>query len=147
MNIHTKYSGELIIEESEIIKFPQGIPSFEEEKLFVLLPFSDAPGPFYILQSIETPALAFVLMNPFQFFPDYAAKLSDQTVEAMEIAEETDVSLFVILTLKDTWEESSANLRGPIVMNHVKKLGKQIILNETEYTTRHALPVLVKEGK
>lgn len=147
MKIQTKYSGEIEVQDTEVILFKQGIPSFEEEKSFVLLPFSETPGPFYILQSTETEALAFVIMNPFQFFPDYTAKLSDQTIEALEIEEETDVSLFVMLTLKDTWEASSANLRGPIVLNHVKKLGRQIVLNETEYSTRHTLPVPVKEGK
>lgn len=147
MKIQTKYSGELEINEANITTFQQGIPSFDEEKSFILLPFSETPSDFYILQSITTPGLAFVVMNPFGFFPDYTAKLSDQTTELLEIEEETDVSLFVMLTLKDTWEASSANLRGPIVINHVKKLGRQIVLNDSEYSTRHALPVPVKEGK
>lgn len=147
MKMHTKYSGELEINEAEIIRFSQGIPSFDEEQSFVLLPFSDNPGAFYILQSSQTPGLAFIVMDPFQFFPDYTAKLSDQTMETLDIEAESDVTLLVMLTLKDTWETSSANLRGPVVINHKKQLGKQIILNDSDYHTRHALAVPVKEVK
>ncbi|PYZ92787.1 flagellar assembly protein FliW [Salipaludibacillus keqinensis] len=147
MNIETKYSGETDINESNIIQFEQGLPSFEEETSFVLLPFSEEPSPFFILQSTNTPGLALVVMTPFTFFPDYQAKLSDQTVEALDIEDEQEVALFVVLTLKDALEESTANLRGPIVMNRAKKKGKQIVLNESSYHTKHSLEPVTASGK
>ncbi|WP_416147309.1 flagellar assembly protein FliW [Salipaludibacillus sp. HK11] len=148
MNIQTKYSGEIKINEENMIQFAQGLPSFEEEKSFILLPFSEEPSPFYILQSTTTPALGLVVMTPFSFFPDYQAKLSDQTLEALEIENEEDVAIFVVLTLRDSLEESTANLRGPIVINSTRKKGKQIGLSESSYHTKHALqPVTDSEKK
>ncbi|UCZ52692.1 flagellar assembly protein FliW [Bacillus shivajii] len=147
MKIETKYAGEVEINEQNILKFEQGIPSFEEEKQFVLLPFNDQPSPFYILQSTNTTGLAFVVMTPFSFFPDYEAKLSDSTIEQLGIEEDKDVAIFVILTLRETLEESTANLRGPIVINSAKQKGKQIVLNDTDYETKHALKVPAASGQ
>lgn len=147
MNIETKYSGETEINEGNIIQFDQGLPSFEEERSFILLPFSEESSPFYILQSTTTPGLALVIMTPFSFFSDYEVKLSDQTLEALEIENEQEVALFVVLTLKDTLDESTANLRGPIVLNTTKKKGKQIVLNESNYHTKHALKPLTASAK
>lgn len=147
MNIETKYSGETDINEDNIIQFDQGLPSFEEERSFILLPFSEEPSPFYILQSTTTPGLALVIMTPFSFFPDYEAKLSDQTLEALEIENEQDVALFVVLTLRDTLESSTANLRGPVILNTTSKKGKQIVLNETSYHTKHTLKPLTASAK
>lgn len=146
MLIETKYSGELEIDENSIVTFEQGIPSFETETRFILLPFSSEPSPFYVLQSVETPGLALVVMTPFSFFPDYEVKLSDQTLEDLQIEDEKDVALLVVLTLKDTLETSTANLRGPVVINSKKQLGKQIALSQPDLHTRHALkPVTAKK--
>ncbi|PRO65661.1 flagellar assembly protein FliW [Alkalicoccus urumqiensis] len=145
MRIETKYSGTVEINEEHVTRFPAGIPSFEEEKEFILLPFGEGPSPFYILQSIQTAGLAFIVMEPFATFPDYEVALSDQTLEMLEIEAETDVSLFVILTLKDSFETSTANLRGPVVINHVKHLGRQVALQQ--YETRTPIPVTAKEER
>jgi flagellar assembly factor FliW len=147
LNIETKYSGETDINEHNIIQFEQGLPSFEEKRSFILLPFSEDPSPLYILQSTTTPGLALVIMTPFSFFPDYEAKLSDQTLEALEIQDENDVALFVVLTLRDTLDESTANLRGPIVLNTTQKTGKQIVLNDSSYHTKHRLKTPIASAK
>ncbi|MBB5173759.1 flagellar assembly protein FliW [Texcoconibacillus texcoconensis] len=139
MNIETKYNGQVTINESQIIQFPQGLPSFEEEKQFVLLSLKGEEGPFFALQSVNTPNLAFVVINPFSFFPNYEAKLTDATVEQLEIESGEDVALFVILTVKDPFEETTANLRGPIVINRKNQQAKQIALTESDYHTRHQI--------
>ncbi|MBU8881184.1 flagellar assembly protein FliW [Bacillus sp. FJAT-29790] len=138
MKIQTKYHGEVQIEESKIIHFHQGIPSFLEEQQFYILPFADE-GPFLIMQSVQTPALAFVIVSPFDFFKDYTAKLSDQVIETLQIENQEDIALFVILTVQEPFQKTTANLQGPIVINDAKKLGKQVILSDSSYKTKHLL--------
>lgn len=147
MKINTKYLGEVEINEEKIIHFDSGIPSFLDEKKFIFLPFGEGT-PFFILQSIVTPELGFVVVSPFQFFQDYQAKLSDATIEALQIENETDVALFVILTVQDPFSNTTANLQGPVVINSKKQKGKQIALNNPDYGTKHLLmPQTVgKEG-
>lgn len=147
MKIETKYLGEVEINEAKIIDFESGIPSFLDEKKFILLPF-DETTPFYILQSVKTPQLGFVVVSPFQFFPDYQAKLSDATIAALKIEAETDVALFLILTVQEPFTLTTGNLQGPIAINSMKQKGKQIALNDPSYGTKHFLmpqPV-AKEG-
>lgn len=149
MNILTKYHGEIQIDEAEIIHFPHGIPSFLDEKQFYILPFSD-DDLFYILQSVQTAGLAFIIVSPFEFFSDYVVKLSDQVIEALKIEKQEDLAIFSILTIREPFSNSTANLQGPIVINTVSKLGKQAILSDSPYQTKHLLTdkkaLTVKEG-
>ena len=147
MKIATKYLGEVEISEDKIIDFEKGIPSFLDEKKFILLPFGQGT-PLYILQSTTTPELGFIVVSPFDFFPDYQVKLTDSTIEALHIENEEDVALFVILTVQDPFTETTANLQGPVVINSKKQKGKQIALNNANYGTKHRLmPQTVgKEG-
>lgn len=142
MKIQTKYHGEIEIEPSKIIHFEQGIPSFLEEKKFYILPFGE-DTPFFILQSIETPSLAFVIVSPFDFFSDYEVKLSKQAIDTLEIESQEDVTILVILTVKEPFQNTTANLQGPIVVNTKKQLGKQVILSDSPYQTKH--PLITKD--
>lgn len=148
MKIATKYHGEKVIKEKEVITFPQAIPGFPEEKEFVLLPL-DEESQFIVLQSIENQQLAFVLSNPFTFFKEYDFTLEDHIVELLELESEEDIQVFSILTVQDPFEKTTANLQAPVVINSKKKIAKQVILNDPNYHTKHPLfpknkPTLVK---
>lgn len=138
MKIETKYHGEIEIDSTKIINFEQGIPSFLEEKQFYILPFAEE-GPFLIMQSVQTPGLAFIVISPFDFFIKYEVKLSDQVIETLQIDNQEDIVIFTILTIEEPFKNTTANLQGPIVINNKKKLGKQVILADSPYKTKHLL--------
>ncbi|WP_172645521.1 flagellar assembly protein FliW [Domibacillus tundrae] len=138
MKIQTKYHGEKEIEQEDIITFSTGIPGFENEKKFVLLEFPDN-NVFYALQSVSTSDLSFVVTDPFSFFIDYNVKVDDATIDALAIEKEEDVTLLNILTVRDPFEETTANLQAPIVINKKTHSGRQVILTGTPYETRHNL--------
>ncbi|MFC0297751.1 flagellar assembly protein FliW [Geobacillus jurassicus] len=137
MNIDTKYHGTMAVNEQDIIRFPHGLPGFADEKRFVLLPLADTP--FVILQSVDTPALGFVLIEPFSYFPAYEFELDEATVEQLGIESERDVAVYVILTVAEPFHETTANLQAPVVINVRKRTGKQVILTNTPYKTKHRL--------
>lgn len=138
MNIQTKYFNEITIEEKNIIHFEHGIPGFLEEKQFVLLSLTE-DNVYYVLQSVQTSELAFVVTNPFLFFKEYDFNLDDATVEQLEIKDATDVAVYSILTLQDPFEKTTANLQAPIIINTKNNHAKQVILNDEKYTTKHPL--------
>ena len=138
MKIQTKYHGEKEIQQEEVLTFSNGIPGFEREKKFVLLTFPDN-NVFYVLQSVSTPDVSFVVTDPFSFFIDYHVKIDDATIEALSIKAEADVTLLTILTVRDPFEETTANLQAPIVINKKTHSGRQVILTGTPYETRHNL--------
>ncbi|ATH93434.1 flagellar assembly protein FliW [Bacillus glycinifermentans] len=138
MIIKTKYHGETQIQEEQIIMFANGLPGFSDEKKFVILPLSE-DSPFVVLQSAETAELAFIVASPFVFFKDYGFDLDETTVEFLEIEAAEDVEVMAILTIEEPFEKSTANLMAPIVVNRKKMLGKQVILHDSPYQTKHLI--------
>ena len=137
MKVETKYHGQCEIDKEDIFRFDQGIPGFLEEKEFVLLPLEETP--IVILQSVKTPELGFAMVNPFLYFPDYDFELDELSVEQLQLSSEKEVAVYVILTVADSFEHTTANLQAPVVLNSEKKLGKQVILTSTPYRTKHKL--------
>ena len=144
MNIQTKFLGEVEIQESEIYTFEAGLPGFAEYKQFTILGL-DADLPIALLQSVEEAAVAFVIALPFAFKSDYAFDLSEEDKEELQLEKVEDVLTYAIMSLKETFTESTLNLLAPIVLNTKNRKGKQIVLHDNEqYPLR--FPVGTLEG-
>ncbi|WNS75087.1 flagellar assembly protein FliW [Bacillus sp. DTU_2020_1000418_1_SI_GHA_SEK_038] len=146
MNIDTKYHDVIEISEEEIWHFEKGIPGFLSEKRFVILnlPENDV---FSIMQSVTTPNLAFVITNPFQFFQDYQFSIDDLSIKQLEIETDGDVLSYVILTVQEPFDQTTANLQAPLIFNKKNKYAKQLILSDSSYQTKHLLtPAYVSKG-
>lgn len=137
MEIQTKYHGKIHISSKDIVKFENGIPGFPRENEFYLLPIEDAE--FQILQSTNTANLAFVIVNPFNYFPQYDFTIEDSVVAQLGISHAEDVSVYTILTVKEPFENTTANLQAPIVINSKNQQAKQVVLNVDHYSTRHKI--------
>ncbi|WP_099354876.1 flagellar assembly protein FliW [Fredinandcohnia onubensis] len=138
MKIETKYHGEIHIEEKDIITFANGIPGFLVEKKFIFLPFGEDTG-ISIMQSVNNAKLAFVVTNPFLFLKEYDFTIDDQVVEQLQLESEKDVTVYVILTVQDPFEKTTANMQAPVIINSKKQLAKQVILTNTSYQTKHSI--------
>ncbi|MGM0829950.1 MAG: flagellar assembly protein FliW [Bacillota bacterium] len=138
MKIDTKYHGVIEVKSEDVLTFEHGIPGFGEEKQFVLLPLPENEW-FYILQSVKTPRLGFVVTDPFLFFKDYDFVLDQASVDILEHPAEKEVQVLSILTVRETLHESTANLQAPIIINLANRKGKQVILTNTDYQTKHLI--------
>lgn len=136
--IDTKYLGKIDVAINEVIRFSVGLPGFSEENEFILLELPGNPT-FQIMQSINTPTLAFILTNPYHFYQDYAFKLDEQTIEFLKVKDVKDVSVFTIVTLKSPFHSSTLNLQAPIIIHVAEKIGKQYILDQTSYQTKASI--------
>ncbi|WP_026672372.1 flagellar assembly protein FliW [Alkalihalobacterium bogoriense] len=146
MKINTKFLGEVEVDKQHIITFEKGLPAFEEEHEFIVLPFSE-DSKFLTLQSLHTVDCAFVIADPFSFYSDYKVQLSESTIEQLELESEGDAAIFVLLTVHAPFNETTANLQGPIVINLKQNKGKQIVLSDSDYTTKHLLFPLLTTAK
>lgn len=140
MKIQTKYLGEVEIDKSKILSFPQGLLGFVDSTEFVLLDIHEDRN-FRFLQDIHNSQISFLLVNPWDFYSDYDVELADEELKKINIDPkgENEIGIFTIVTLGKTFKESTANLLAPIVMNLSNQKGKQFILNESKYMTRHKL--------
>lgn len=145
MNIQTKFHGGQEINKDDIIQFPYGIPGFLEERVFFILPLEGTE--LFVLQSVKTTEVAFIVTDPFVLFPQYEFDLPEEALEKLEFQSDKDVATFAILTVRDPFEETTVNLQAPLVINQTKKIGKQIILNQTPYKTKHKIMTPQEQGE
>ena len=137
MKLHARSFGEIEINEEDILTFPEGIPGFEDLKKYIIINNPDEENPFDWLQSVDNGDLAFVIINPFFIKPDYDIVIPQSALEKLKIKDESDVVLYSIVVVPEKIEDMTVNLTGPIVINVREKLGKQIILDDKRYTTKH----------
>ena len=137
--ITTTRFGEIEEDESKIVHFAAGLPAFEDEHEFIIIPY-DEESPYVFLQSAVTPDLAFLMAIPFIFFPDYEFRLEDDVLESLALERQEDLLLYTLLTIpgKDI-REMTANLLAPIVINTRTNEGCQIVLAKSGYCTKHKL--------
>ena len=145
--VNTLRFGEIEVDEDKIVHFADGIPAFEEEHEFLIIPYEEE-SPYVFLQSMVTPELAFLMTMPFVFFPEYEFELDDANQEKLGLTRQEDMLVYMLLTIPDGQVESmTANLMAPIVMNQVTMQARQIVLDKSPYTTKHRLFPVKKEDK
>lgn len=136
IKVKTTRFGEVDIDDKDVITLPAGIIGFPELKQYVLLDH-DTDSPFKWLQSLEDGAIAFVMINPLLFKPDYLVEVNEGEVQDLQIDNEEDAVVSVIITMPSDPQKMTANLKAPVIFNLKNHRGRQIILNTSEYTTRH----------
>ena len=137
--IYTSRFGEIEVDEKKIVHFKDGIPAFEDEHEFVILPYEE-DSPYYFMQSLRSPDLAFLLTIPFLFFNDYTFELDDATVKELDIKASENVFYYTMITIPNgSIRYMTANLVAPIVLNGANMQAKQVVLEKSNYTTKHRL--------
>lgn len=146
MLLKTKNFGEINIEEDKILTFPEGIPGFEELTKYVIIQNPDESMPFQWLQSLENGELTFVIINPFIFKSDYDFQIPQYIVEKLDIKQPEDINVFNIVIIPEDIGKMTANLQAPIIINTKNNKGKQIILDNTNYQTKHYILEEIKKA-
>ena len=146
MKAETKYFGQIDYEPEEALSFPKGLFGFEDEKSFLLLPF-EGNGTLFSLQSLTTPQLAFVAMDPFSLDNGYAPVLQPEELEAIKADKSEELYYYTLCAVKDPVADSTVNLRCPIVINEETRQGMQVILEQGEYHMRHRLADFEQKGE
>ena len=137
MQVLTKPYGKIEVDERQKIFFPNGLLGFEKLKDFLLL--DAAQQPFYWLQSLDVPEIAFVMINPVIFRQNYNPEISVSELEEIDlkVAESDESLVFAIVTIPEEHSKMTANLQGPIIINREKKYGRQCISTNNDYKTQH----------
>ncbi len=134
----TKYFGQVDYEPSELIHFPKGLFGFEDEGEYLLIPFP-GEGTLFSLQSVKTPSLAFVAVDPFTLHSGYTPRLQPSELKELGVKESTDLYFYALCAVKTPPSVSTVNLRCPLAINGDTRKGMQVILEGKEYGMRHIL--------
>jgi flagellar assembly factor FliW len=149
VKVLTKAYGTVEVNECQKITFPSGLFGFESLKDYVLLDAEQQP--FYWLQSLDEKDIAFILIDPFIFRPDYEMDINNEELLPIGITESEKAVIFSIVTIPQDNGPMTANLQGPLVINRESRLGIQAILTDSRWKTKHdimaELASLKQEGR
>ncbi len=138
MNCQSSRFGPFEVKDETVLVFPSGILGFPDWSKYVLLDH-DTDAPFKWLQCTEEPTLAFVVLDPAFFKSDYQIQIPLDALIEIQKQDSDELSVVTILTIPSHDPGAiTANLRGPLVMNHRTRLCKQLVLSE-DLPTRYPL--------
>ena len=146
MKTRTKYFGEIEYTEDMLLTFEQGLYAFEDEHSFLLLPF-EGDGSLLCLQSLKTPELGFVVMDPFALDGSYAPVLQPEELEALQADTSEDLLYYTLCAVKTPVSRSTVNMRCPVAINPDRQLAMQVILEDNSYEMRKPLSDFEKKPK
>jgi flagellar assembly factor FliW len=134
--VETTRFGQIVVDEMQLVHLPDGLLGFEDLCDYCLLPHAPDSA-FHWLQSLTVPSIAFVVVNPFDFFPDYEFTIDDETTAVLHLHDVMDVAVLTLVTIRGA--EVTTNLVGPLVINTRKRCARQLVLSDSRYATRHSL--------
>ena len=114
-------------ENFEYIEFPDGMFGFEDSTRFLPMMIEEGSDAVLLLQNMENEELSFIVMNPFMLCEEYDPILSDEDYAKLGTRKQEELSFYVICVVKDSIEESTVNLKCPIVVNVVTRQARQVI--------------------
>ena len=136
MIIETSRFGPTEVDENRFIRFGLGVLGFPNEKDYALIQTAEGSG-FYWLQAVTRPDLAFVVCDPRLFVADYRVPVKLQELELIGLSDPENAQVFVIVN--KVADLLSGNFQGPLVVNVNNRLGRQLVLSDKRYSTRHPL--------
>lgn len=141
MIVNTSRFGQVQIDETLILNFPEGLLGFNDLRQFVLLddPTDDI---FAWLQSCESAQVAFPVLEPELFTEAYKVNLTRGDYEALKSTADSKLRYFSIVTIPDDPTQMTANLKAPVVINLATRTARQCVLQDNNLAIRE--PIFAK---
>ncbi len=144
-SVETKYFGMLSCAEESVFDFPQGLPAFEDEKVFVLITVPEA-APLVFLQSLTRANLCFVAVPVLAVDKSYQLAIAPEDLDYLGLATSrqpesgAEVMVLALVSLHDE-SLATANLMAPVALNWKTRRGLQAIRRDSLYSHQHPVTV------
>jgi flagellar assembly factor FliW len=138
MKLETTRFGSLDIDEQGIVTFTGPIIGFQEYRRFVVLPGPDGSD-LQWLQSTDSGDLAFIIMDPRTVVPEYAIKLGAHELAELAVDGVDKLEVYTLVVVPKDPTQIRTNLKAPVLINPVQRLGKQTILENSSYPVQFLL--------
>lgn len=141
MKADTRLFGEIDIEDEKIIKLENGMIGFPELCNFALIFDEEEKEKKHTvmwLQSMDEPQIAFPVMHPNDVKDDYNPTVNDDMLKPL--GELTDENTYILVTLsaRKNVEDTTINLKAPIIINTENRIGCQMIV-EDDYPVKYKI--------
>ncbi|MCE5236798.1 MAG: flagellar assembly protein FliW [Clostridiaceae bacterium] len=151
MLIETERFGIFELKDKKTLRFPNGIPGFEELRSFILLE-TEENKPLLWLQSIENKHIALPVVIPFELIGDYYVDVRENELSDLNLEAPDDLLILCVVVIPEDVKKMTANLASPIVINAKRGIGKQLVIDAATLPLRFPIydiimQKLIGEGK
>ena len=123
-------------QEETIIRFPQGLVGFPDQKEFQLFEPTDA-YPLKFIQSVEDPDLSFTCMDAAAVKMDYEVPLDESTARTLALEDPKDALVLLLMVVPEDPSQMTADLAGPLVINAKTQIGVQVVLDSQRFPLQY----------
>ncbi|MFC1484265.1 flagellar assembly protein FliW [Candidatus Neomarinimicrobiota bacterium] len=120
-----------LIESSDPLEFPAGLPGFEEHRQFILESQPDL-RPFLWLRSINDSDVVFPVVSCSLLKQQVAQQLKDSHLSLVGEESLDDVALYYILRVDPKKSIITVNTRAPVIISVKSLCGYQVILDRDD---------------
>ena len=139
MRIRNRRLGMIDLFEEALVRLPGGLLGFEGHEEYFLLDI-DGTRPFRWLISRRDPDLVFAAIPPESFLDGaYRPPISEADRRALELEPGGAVEILALVSPGERAGPATANLKGPLVLNPVRRLAKQLIVYGAGPSARHPI--------
>ncbi len=148
MKLTTRIFGEVEIEDSKIINFPNGIIGFPDLKRFTLMHDEEqGTGTIKWLQSIEEPGFAMPVVDPLIVCPDYNPQVEKTALADIGNLNDDDILVLVTVTVPHDLTKMTVNLKGPFIINVADMKASQTIIDNDDYPVKFPIYDILQKNK
>jgi flagellar assembly factor FliW len=134
-----------LVQTDPSVTFQDGLIGQPAWKRFVLIVEDSEELPVAMLQSLDDPECSMLVADPKMVEPTYTVRLTAEDRAALSLGKDGQPVLYCTLSVSaDGW--ITANLLGPLAINPVTRVGKQLVLTESSYSTTHTVAQVSSEA-
>ena len=137
MKVESRRFGQIELPDDSVLEFTRpilGFPGLDKYALFK----EDPEAPLFWLQSLQDPGVSFLLVDPTSV-AEYVVESKEIDSAGLDLKGPSEALVLAIVTLKNPWKESTANLRAPVVVNTRTRKAAQVVLHEDRYDTKESI--------
>jgi flagellar assembly factor FliW len=138
MELLHRHLGRISCSADDVVLFPQGLLGFLKFKKYLFVKI-EGFQPLVWMISADNPEVSVPLADPIRFCPDYAPNISKRDLNELSVENPQSLEMYSIVTMNQDPLIATANLSGPILVNQTKKIGKQLVLLDDRYSTKHRI--------
>ena len=136
MRVNTNRFGAIEVEKEDVIEFPEGMVGLSRLRQFVLFRDPSSPDLFW-LQSIDQAEFAWAMVHSTKLASQFELDWQEVDVSGLELGSPEEAEIFVLLNRVNG--EVTCNLKGPVIVNSSRMVGKQVVLRSPRFDVRHPL--------
>ncbi len=135
MPVNSERFGTIEVDKTDCLSFPSGLIGFADEREFILIRRKNSEMIGW-LQSTATPHLALPVVSAHVLAPKYPDVPIEEVAEKVGLGSEIEELAVLVVMSAPPGQPATVNLMAPIIVNATTRMGRQVLLEGTQFGTR-----------